>query len=149
MSSISRIIAYIVTFFFLWGCASMPEVRNNRDTGWISDDAFRVRAAGTAKYETADLHARKQQALQSAVLMARVIVYEELSAVIADDVKRLSRKEIIRRLKNEFDGYVKDGRAVDVNCDDEGICAIIFEIRGERIKQKFFALRNRLMMEKR
>ncbi len=133
----------------LMACAGTQDVFLDRGTGWISEDAFRARAAGAAKYETADIPVRKQQALQAAILMCCFIIFEELTSAIARDVKRLSRKEILKRVQNEFGVYVKAGRAVEVKYDGEGICTVLFEIRGEGIKQKFYTFRNRLMVESR
>ncbi len=142
-------IAWILITLLLIACAGTPEIQPTRGIGWISDDAFRVKAAGVAKYEVADLQLRKQQALQAAMLMARFIVFEEFTATIADDVIRLPRREILKRVKSEFAFYVKEGNAVDVKYDGNGICTVLFEIRGRGIRQKFFALRNRLIVESR
>ncbi len=142
-------IAWVWIFCILMACAGTPEIQQARGIGWISDDAFRVKAAGAAKYEVADPQLRRQHALQAAMLMARFIVFEEFTSAIADEVIRLPRKEILKRVKSEFASYVKEGNAVDVKYDGNGICTVLFEIRGRGIRQKFFALRNRLIVESR
>lgn len=149
MKSIFMNIILIKAIILLTACVSTPVVSPDGGVGWISDDVFRVRSAGAAKYAVTDVQERKRQSLQAAMLMGRYIVFETLVAEIVPVVRHLPREEIVRLVKKEFAEFVNAGSAVDIHYDDEGLCTLLFEIRGRGIKQKFYGLRNRLMVENR
>ncbi|MCX7677725.1 MAG: hypothetical protein N2316_00760 [Spirochaetes bacterium] len=115
--------------------------------GWISDNEFRVRAAGAAKYKAGDLSERKTQALQAAILMAHYIIYEEFITTIARDVAHIPRSEIKKRVTQELGQHISAGKVIEMEYDGEGNCKLIYEITGENIKQKLYSVRNRMMIE--
>lgn len=141
-----RLYKIIILCFYIACSSKVQIVENFSNRGWLSDDAFLVRAVGCAKYKTNESTTRKAQALHAALIMAKFIALEEFTTTIARDVTRIPRREILNKITIEFGSPINEGKVVELYYDDDDNCTIAYLINSPNIKQRLFALRNRLLV---
>lgn len=126
-------------------CAGSP-VQRQGDTGWQSDHAFRVRAAGTPDAGEKNPAARRAQAKRAAETMARVIALEDFTAQVYStlDGGTMGHAGVMARVRKEFGGVIASGAVTNEKYDGTGNCAIIYEVRSGNMKQSLAKLRNRI-----
>ncbi len=130
-------------------CATAP-VAGPGETGWQSDHAFRVRAAGTPDAGEKSLAARRAQARRAARTMARYIALEDFTAQVynALDAGTATHAEVMARVRKDFGSAIAAGSAVSEKYHGDGSCAIIYEIQSPHLKQNLATLRNGLVVRR-
>ncbi len=125
-------------------CAGAPQVRHS-DTGWQSDDVFRVRAAGLSE-GGGPVSLREFRAKKAAVEMARYIVLEEFTAwiILGLDGGGPGYDEAMGRVKHEFAAAASKGNVAHEEYDAGGNCLIIYEVTGPCLRQSLAKLRNQM-----
>lgn len=130
-------------------CATAP-VAGPGETGWQSDHAFRVRAAGTPDAGEKSPAARKLQAKRAAITMAKYIALEDFTAqvytALDDDTAR--HADVMARVRKDFGSAIAAGSAVSEKYHGDGSCAIIYEVQSPHLKQYLAKLRNGLMVRR-
>jgi hypothetical protein len=128
------------------GFCSGAAVQVRGETGWQSDHAFRVRAAGTPDAGEKNPAARRSQARRAAETMARVIALEDFTAQVYStlDGGTMGHAGVMARVRKEFGGVIASGSVEGEKYDGTGNCAIIYEVKSVSMKQSLAKLRNRI-----
>ena len=123
------------------------------ETGWQSNDAFRVRAAGTPNAGEKNPFRKKAQARRAALIMSRIIVMESFTAQVLGDISdpeypEKSYKWVLKYVKEEFQDIVSKGDVITEKYNRTGACLILYEVKSEHLRQSLAKLRNSLMVKR-
>lgn len=116
-------------------------------TGFIGDDCFRAVGCGTPLRKTADKNARRKEALESAIRMARAAIKNRFALDTIAPGGGLSYIDSFREAHTYLCDVIRSGRALVITYDDGDRCCVLFQIHGKKEKTdrpggRFFKLKN-------
>ena len=104
--------------------------------GWIDDDTYRIKAAGTPKRSFTGVLQLKESAKAAAVLMAQYEIIRNFKPHLNESCAGINSYESPRfALSKDIEKIIKDGKIVAEKYDKEYNCEIIYEARAKDFKK--------------
>lgn len=104
------------------------------EPGWVNDSTYRVRSFGSSN-EGGAMVKRRSQSQENALLCAQVAAAELMtgksskSIIMPDEARK-------RNIPTKISAYIRGGQIVGKSFDDDDACEILFEITGDKLKEK-------------
>ncbi len=105
------------------------------EPGWVNSSTYRLRSFGQPSQDAGSLVKRRTQSEENALLCAQGAAAELMTGSAKHIVIQPAQARNIK-LPEKIAVYIKGGQIVKKTCDHTDACEIIFEISGERLKEK-------------
>lgn len=105
------------------------------EPGWVNSSTYRLRSFGQPSQDGGSLVKRRTQSEENALLCAQSAAGELMTGQAKHVVLQPSEARSIK-LPEKIAVYIRGGQIVSKACDSTDACEIVFEISGERLREK-------------
>lgn len=105
------------------------------EPGWVNSSTYRLRSFGPPSQEGGSLVKRRTQSEENALLCAQSAA-GELMTGNTKQVLRQPAEAKKTKLPEKIAVYIRGGQIISKAYDSTDACEIIFEISGERLREK-------------
>ncbi len=132
-----KVLPVLAMLFCLLSCTAGSRDANLHAEGWISDDAYRVRAVGDPVKGTAGVETRRARAREQAVVAARRLIVEKFTGIQFEATGSVLEFDGTRRaIRKEFGPTIDRGRVVKEEYGAGDRCVILYQVEEKDLRRR-------------